>query len=504
MAEVSTPKHSHLLRGGLLARNVLWSFLSSGLPLIVAIPVMPVLIRSIGTDRFGVLTLAWAVTGYAGLLDLGLGRALTQVVARKLGDGEEHRVPDLVWTSLLLMMAFGVLGTALIMLLSPWASHHAFRIPQSLQAETTRAFYLVGLSVPAVIASAGFRGLLEAHQRFDLVSILRICTGVFTYIGPLLVLFFSHRLEGVVGVLVLGRCIGCVVHCWFCLRVVPQLRHGVMWDRSSAGSLLRLGGWMTVTNIVGPLMVNLDRFVIAALLSVTAVTYYVTPYEMVTKFLLFPAAIVGVAFPAFASCYSNDENRATMLYSRSLKYVFLMLFPIVLLTVTLASTGLRIWLGGDFAEHSTRVVQWLALGVLANSLGLVPVSFVQGVGRPDVTAKLHLVELPLYLAILFFLIRVGGIEGAAIAWTGRTIVDSVVLSFIARRFLKTRTLITAKTKMLLATSAVTLILAVSPFDFFPRLAFLFVAIVGFVFVTWFLILTPEERLFAQRLTIIYR
>jgi O-antigen/teichoic acid export membrane protein len=487
----------HLVRGRLLARNVVWNLLGTGSPLIVAIPVVPILIRSIGTDRFGVLTLAWAFTGYTSLFDLGLGRALTQIVAQKLGEGEDHEVPKVFWTSLLLMLLFGFVGMAAIVALSSWLAHHALKIPLALQDETTHAFRLLGLSVPIVITSTGLRGLLEAHQRFDLVSTLRVPIGVFTFAGPLLVLPFTRSLGAVVGVLVAGRLISCAAHLWLCFRVVPELRRRVAWHRPSAGPLLRFGGWLTVGNIVGPMMMYLDRFIIAAMLSATAVAYYATPYDMVTKLLLIPTAVVAVMFPAFSVSFVKDRSRTNLLYSYSVKYILLVLFPIILLLVVLAQNGLTLWLGADFARHSTRVVQWLALGAFANSLAFVPFSFIQGIGKPDLTTKLHLFELPFYLVLLFWLIHTFGIEGAALAWSTRTIFDASALFLIARRFLPTGSPMTRETKGLIVAALALLLLAAFPQDFMLKAAFLFLCILGFVLVTWFLILTPEERSVAQ-------
>jgi O-antigen/teichoic acid export membrane protein len=300
-----------------------------------------------------------------------------------------------------------------------------------------------------------------------------------------------------VGILVAGRYIGCLAHVWVCFRVVPELRRGVIWHAPSVGPLLRFGGWMTVSNIVGPLMVTLDRFLIAGLISVTAVAYYATPYELVTKLLLVPVAVVGVMFPAFSVSFVKDRGRAAVLYWRSLKFILLALFPIILLIVVLARNGLTLWLGADFAQHSTRVVQCLAVGVFANSLALVPFSFVQGVGRPDLTAKLHLLELPVYLGVLLWLIHADGIEGAALAWSARTVLDALVLFLIAKRFLPARSPMSSKTKGLLAAATATLLLAVLPQELMPKVAFLLVAILSFVLVTWFLILTPEERSLAR-------
>ena len=68
-------------------------------------------------------------------------------------------------------------------------------------------------------------------------------------------------------------------------------------------------------------------------------------------------------------------------------------------------------------------------------LGQIPYAFIQGAGRPDLTAKLHLVELPLYLILLVIAIEMAGIEGAAMAWTCRFVVDSLLMYFLALRLL---------------------------------------------------------------------
>src|SRR5438045_5209796 len=114
MSETATKLNGHLTSGRLLAKNTIWNLIGSGAPMAVAVFCIPVLIRGLGKERFGVLTLAWALIGYASLFDLGLGRALTQLVAKKLGAGEDREIPALVWTSLLLMLQLGVAGAAVV------------------------------------------------------------------------------------------------------------------------------------------------------------------------------------------------------------------------------------------------------------------------------------------------------------------------------------------------------------------------------------------------------
>ncbi|HVS88650.1 MAG TPA: flippase [Candidatus Acidoferrum sp.] len=424
---------SHLTSGRLLARNTVWNLLGNGAPLIVAVFSIPILIHGLGKDRFGVLALAWALIGYASLFDIGLGRALTQLVARKLGAGEEHEVPTLVWTSLLLMLALGVVGTAVIVAIAPWLVHHALKIPEALQSETLLAFYLLGVSVPVVITTAGLRGLLEAHQRFKLVNALRIPIGVFTFVGPLLVLPFSWSLVPVVGILVAGRLIGCLAHLLVCFSVVPELRRRVAWHGPSAGPLLRFGGWTTVTNIVGPMMLYMDRFVIGMLVSATAVAYYATPYEVVTKLFVITGAISAVMFPAFSLAGAMDRHRSLMLYRRAMGYMFAGLLPVTAILLMGAKPGLSLWLGVDFASHSYRVAQLLVAGTSVMAMEALPFVLIQGLGRPDIPAKINLLELPFYVAGLYWLIQKYGVTGAAAAWALRGAVDTLLLIYFAHR-----------------------------------------------------------------------
>ena len=99
-----------LLASRLLARNVVWNIIGIGSPMIVGLIAIPFLIDGLGVPRFGVLTLAWMIVGYFSLFDLGLGRALTKLVAERLGAGEFAEIPRLIWTAMALMLVLAWQG----------------------------------------------------------------------------------------------------------------------------------------------------------------------------------------------------------------------------------------------------------------------------------------------------------------------------------------------------------------------------------------------------------
>ena len=152
---------NNLTSGRLLARNTVYNLIGQVVPLIAAFFSIPFFIDGLGTDRFGVLMLAWMVIGYFSLFDMGLGRALTKLIAEKLGSGEMNEIPALAGTGLFLMTVLGLSGTFAAAALTPWLVHSALKIAPALQVETSRSFFLLAVSIPVVISTAGIRGILR-------------------------------------------------------------------------------------------------------------------------------------------------------------------------------------------------------------------------------------------------------------------------------------------------------------------------------------------------------
>jgi O-antigen/teichoic acid export membrane protein len=493
-----TKQISHLTSGRLLARNTVWNLLGQLLPMAVAVVAVPPLVRNLGVARFGVLSMAWIVIGYFSLFDLGIGRALTKLVADKLGAGEDHEIPPLAWTALFLMLLLGFLAGLATLGLSPWLVHKALKVPSELQAETLRGFYLLALSIPMVTVTSGLRGILEAQQRFAVLNLIRVPMSTFSFAGPLLVLPFSHSLVPVIAVLVFGRVIGYVAHQAACFHSLPALRNNVVFRGSTIPSLLKIGGWMTVSNLVGPLTFYVDRFFVGVALSVGAVAYYSAPFDMVSRLLVVPGAISGVLFPAFAVSSTQDQERTGLLLDRAVQYTWFLMFPPVLVIVAFAPEILHLWLGAAFAEHSGIVLRWLALGILVNAVTVIPFALLQGAGRPDITGKVLLLDLTLYSGVAWMLIVHFGIKGAAIAWVGRVALESIVFFAFCYRYLSREVLSSRRSFAAACVSILSLYVSTLLPGIPARIAFLACVLFVFAWTGWMKLLTPDERTFITR------
>jgi hypothetical protein len=63
------------INGRLLTRNTLLNLAGQGGPLLIAAAAIPFIIRGLGMERFGILSIIWLAPEYFAFIDLGLGRA---------------------------------------------------------------------------------------------------------------------------------------------------------------------------------------------------------------------------------------------------------------------------------------------------------------------------------------------------------------------------------------------------------------------------------------------
>lgn len=479
--------------GRSLVRNSALNIVGLVVPLLLAVIAIPPLVRGFGADRFGILTLAWAAIGYFNLFELGLSRALTQAVASRLGTGARDDLGSLVWTTLAVLLALGVFAAIVLAIATPAIVGRALSVPADLRAEAMTSFYVLAAALPLVLTSAGMRGLMEAHQDFGAVNAIRLPLAAFTFLGPLAVLPFSRSLVPAIVVLVIGRAIGWMAHLALCLRRYHYLRSAIVLRASQVGPLVRFGGWATVTNVVSPLMVYMDRFLIAGVISIAAVTHYVTPYEVVTKLMIVPGSVLAAVFPAFAAAFSTDRERMVQLYDRAQRMVLLVIFPMVLPAVALAHEGLRIWMGSILPPESAVVLKWLALGIFINAMAHAPHTALQGAGRPDLVAKVHLAELPFYIVGIWWLLHRFGIVGVAIAWTLRVTVDTLALLYVAHRKLGLTAAGGRKTIRVVGLMLMALIGAAALTETTTRVLYVFVVAVPFTWLASRHLLTAGER-----------
>jgi O-antigen/teichoic acid export membrane protein len=416
---------------GLIARNSMLNLLGQVLPLFVGVATIPYIVRGLGTNGYGILSIAWMLLGYFGMFDLGLSRATTKFVAQHLDPAGVHRLPGLIWTALALQLLMGLVGALLCAAFVPVSINHFFKMPADWAGEAKTSLFILCASLPILLVNNALRGVLEAAQRFDLSNYVKVPASISFYLMAALAIPFGVRVSGIVLLLVLCRFAATVAYFLLCLRVFPDLKKGFSISREAIRPLAAYGGWVTVSNTAGPIFAYIERFIIATVLSVGALTFYSAPFELISKIMIFPASVTAALFPVFSYHGNKNGTIVSDMTSRTVKYLLFVMTPIVAVFVFFARQILQLWLGAEFASRSTVVLQLLAISFFLSAFAYIPYTSVQAVGRPDLKAVLDLVALPTYALYAWWLTRHLGINGAALAKLLSAAIDSAFLFLFA-------------------------------------------------------------------------
>lgn len=408
----------------MIVRHTLFNLVGFGAPLLVAIFCIPPLIHGLGADRFGLLTLIWAVVSYFGIFDLGLGRALTQKIAVTPKECQGNIV-TIIATAVAMLTALGVFAAVIMFVAAPWA---VSLIPSAQnRVEVIYAVYAMAAAMPFIIITSAFRGVLEAQHAFGVINIIRLPMGIFTFAGPLLVVNITEpRLDYIAWTLALGRVVGCAAHGYFAWRIAPLWKGALRVELSIAKELFACGGWITCSNIVGPVMGYLDRFFVASLVSIEGAAHYATPQEIIGRLSIISGSVSSVVFPIFSQHRVRQTEEIKSMVLASVAIINFISLPICLIIALFSGEILRLWIGKEFADQASIILLAMSCGMTVNLTSGIPVAFLQAT-NPKTVAIIHIIELPLFIVALVTLLDGYGIHGAVIAWTGRIVFDAILL-----------------------------------------------------------------------------
>lgn len=415
-----------------LRKNTIWNLAGSGLPLIAAAVFIPYVLRQLGSEAFGVLTLIWALIGYFSLFDLGVGRALTYEMSKLRAANASAEISPTLKAGLLLTAAAGMLGMLVMLVLAPWLAQNWLKISLPWQPDAQLAFQIAAAGVVATTITSGLRGALEGLERFAESNLSKIFLGFCMFILPALSVWLHGPTLWIIASYLVGARVIVMLGIALLLRI-HLVASGAHLASRYIKPLLSYGVWVTVTGVVGPLMIYGDRFFVSATVGAAQLPLYAIPQEGLQKLLLIPAALCGALLPQLAALQSSDIKNV---YRRNYKRVAIIMLGMCALAAAFSYPILAIWLSPEFAKKALPIALILVIGIWLNAMAQVPYTLLHARGSPKITALFHICELVFYIVALYYLTAQIGLAGAALAWVLRVLLDLILLHIAANQIIR--------------------------------------------------------------------
>jgi O-antigen/teichoic acid export membrane protein len=412
-------------------RNAGWTMAAYVIPALVGLATIPPLLKGLGPERFGLLSLVYLLIGYLGPLDLGISRAGTRALARSFADKDRQEVGLVLWSGMTGLVIIGSVAGATVYLARHMLTHSIFGVEAPFDAEAASIIGVVGMAAPLLLLRGITHGAVEAAERFDLSGAVKVAFSLLNYTIPLAGLWLGWTLTQIVAGLMVTAALSVaaylvLLHTFVGLPLRPR------FSRSCLVRLFRFGSGVTLSSVAIVAVGQLDKLIVVAVLGLPALGIYAVAQEVASRLLLVPTAFAAAAFPQFS--VESAHHAGGSLFARTTASAVIMVFLPAIIFIGAGPELLSMWLGPEFGASAGFILQILCLSIYTSVIGYIAFAFVQATGRPGTIAAIQWLQLPLFAMALWLLATWLGLAGVAIAVVLRTLVEVPVFVWLAARF----------------------------------------------------------------------
>jgi O-antigen/teichoic acid export membrane protein len=404
-------------------RDTVYNLLGSALPVLVSLATVPAYLHAIGEARFGILAMVWLFLGYFGLFDLGLGMATSHHLAAMDSNTGEERA-QLFWSALVTNAGFGIAGGLILWPIANYYFAYIIQTDPSMRHEMLSSVPWLALGVPLATVTGVLTGALQGLNRFGRLNVLSAGGTLLFQVLPLAAAFlWSPHLTVVLPMALLARAITLAL-LWIEVRRVLTRGYPPSYSGKHTRAMLRFGGWVTLSSFFSPLMSSIDRFAIGGTIGAAAVSYFAVPYSLGDRSAIIGNSVGSALFPKLSAL----KGRALLDQSIRIERVLMMIMlPTIVVAMFVIAPFLEFWVGRGFASQASVAGQVLMVGAWFDSTSRVPLYALRAQTRPEVVAKVDLLQVVPYWIILYIALARWGLVGAAGAYVCRVALNYVLL-----------------------------------------------------------------------------
>jgi len=410
-----------------LATSVMGNWIAFAISVGVAFFLSPFIVHHLGNIAYGVWTLVVSMISFMSLLDLGLRGAVTRFVARDHAQGNHLESSRAVSAAFWLRMWISLLIITASLILSV-LSTIIFRIPAELHLSARYAIILTGTSLALTLSFGVFSAVLVALHRFALVSCVTVLQTLLRAGGVVWLLKSGH---GLLGLAIWEFIVTLLVNAALtvlCFRIYPQLR--ISLRRPDAAILRRFVSYSSYVFIIHcaiQLIYYTDNLVVGGFISVGAVTFYAIGGSLLEYLRQIVSSVTTIFMPLASNFEARGEkDQLRRLLVQGTTVSVLIALPIALALFFRGHTFIQLWMGGQYAQVSGRVLQILLLAQVFSIANFTSGNIAFGLARHRPWAFGVLAESVANLALSIILVKKMGITG--VAWG--TIIPNLVVQLL--------------------------------------------------------------------------
>lgn len=414
-----------------IVRNTVFNGIGYAWGILITILLTPYIITHIGVAKYGVWATLSVLTGYFGLLDLGLGQSFERYIAEYVAKRDTNSINDTVNAGTTFYLLLGIVFLVAGFLLTEFLLK-LFRIPPALREDAAFVFRW-GLVIFAFTNIFGaFTAVLRGFQRMDLSNKIVLFSTTINAIGAIFFLESGFGLKGLVANQLIVVATGGLASFAVSFNIFPQLDfHPFRFNTNIFSKLASFGLKRWLTSMEEVLIFQTDKIIISRFLGVQIVGLYQIGYSLAEKAFSTVRLLTSAIIPAASELHANSaKDSLKILYFRSTKYLWGIGLPIFLFLAIMATPIIEIWMGKPF-PISANILRIFAFTFIAVIPALSSATIAVGIEHPEFQLIGNTCQVVLKLFLIALLLAKTGYWGIILSTLFSGIVSTL---YIIRRF----------------------------------------------------------------------
>jgi O-antigen/teichoic acid export membrane protein len=421
-------------------KNALYSGISWLVPAVVAFIAVPITVNGLGLAGYGVIALVGAVSGYLGLLDLGLGQGIVRYIAMFVSLKQGATARECLRLVLGWFAGVGAVGAFAMWALAPWLAGTLLKVPTALVGEATAAFRVGGIAFALGMLASVIAYVPESFLRYDLVSLLNGTLATVSPAGTALLVSLGYGILAVVWFNVAMSAVSCIawgavaVHL---LRTLPDEGPAFSGVRRS---FLRFSAAVAANRIWTVIQAQTSLVVVGVAGGVAQAGLFQVPNNITSRITGLLNRMGTVLLPTGSQLAAEGEHDLLVeLYERSSRLFYLLNASMTGAVVVFAEPLLTRWVSPEAGAKAGVAFAFLAIAAGVNAVSMAAGYLNLALGRPRVNLTFSLINSFMNLATVYSFTVWWGVSGTAASGLFATLNVPVFLWYSHRKVLKVST-----------------------------------------------------------------
>ncbi len=404
----------------LLKKNILANFAGSAWQTLMGFIFIPLYIKFIGIESWGLVGIFATLLATFGLLDMGLSSTLTRELARLSPlTQKKQEMCDLVRTLEIIYWSIAILIGITIILLNPLLTNHWIK-PEHLSIKTVKqALLIIGLVVSFQMPITFYSGGLIGLQKQALFNTIKIFISTLRNAGAILILwlvsptlktyFLWHLIISIIHTIILAT---------FLWKVLPTGERKASFKKQLLKKIWKFAAGVSGITILAVILTQLDKIILSKMLPLKIFGYYTLASMIAMILSRITAPIFQSIYPRFTQLISiGDEQRLTRLYHEVSQFIAVLIFPITIVITFFSYEILLFWTKDpSIAEKTHRLVSILICGTAINGIMNIPYALQLASGWTKLSVLKNVIAVILFIPIVIYSIKKYGAVGASFVW----------------------------------------------------------------------------------------